>query len=377
MFTNFNKTTDIPFLITNAENSSSFGRNIKTASSSFSKANNLIKFKNLISDNANVINKDAIRISSPLSLFKESLKSPRNNEFEFQNMKTQNENDEKFKTRLFMNKAESTNHIEFNYKDFDERDINHLLNYYCINSDDGGYYEDQKTIESNDLLRKFNINKENVDFKEEEIKIKGLLKNNVKIANANKSYNNTYVKFCKNLSNTVRNNSSNEKYFKNPLNAIKKINFNKKIFDNVSNIRNSKQIDLYMEKYLSCEERIMKSMQMKNIKKTVIELNAKNEEIYKIPSKDNDLLNENFDFKSPLLKQMKRDLIFSQPLEFSANYSSDSKIKPISRSQFSCNLDENNFIIFGGISGESLSQIWICDLKSNHLLNKQLNKIIR
>lgn len=364
---NFNKSEHNFFLKTNTDNSSSFGRNIKTAGSSFSKANNLIKFKNLSLDNPNGNSNIAKRISSPLSIFSEALKSPRNEDLATQNLKTFSENQEKLKNKLFLNTQESRNQIDLNYKDFDENEINHILNYYCINSDDIGYCEDENTIESNYLFKKFNLNKDNIDFKEEEIKIKSLLKNNVKIANANESYNNTYLKFSIKTKKRVQISDSSDIYFKNPMNSLKKLNFNKKIFENVSNIRNSKQIDLYMQNYLSCNERMIKSMQMKNIKETVIEQNAKNEEIYEIPSNDNDFLNDHFDFKSPLLKQMTRDVIFSKKLEFTATYSYDSKVKPFSRAQFSCNLDGNNLIMFGGISGESLCQIWICDLKSIYL----------
>jgi len=348
------------------DNSNNLVRTIKTASTYKSK-NNFNRFKMLFTDNYENTQKITRNIKSPYSKISDRLRTPKNDEIFFPNLKNFNEFDEGNKNKFFLNTYESKIQTEVNnLKSIDEREINHLLNYYYTNNDDGNSYENENKNEANYLLKKFNIENNENNFEEEEIKIKNLMKKNKKISNANEDYNKIFLKICnKSNNNYISVNSKTvDGLYKSPINSLKKINFNKNIFEKVSDVRNFKQIDMYMQNHLIENERLLKNMQMKNIKETVLNINTKNEDIYEIVSNDFDYLNDHFDLKSPLIKQMTRDIIFSKKLEFTVNYTVESKIKPFSRSQFSCSLDGNNLYMFGGISGEMLSELWICDLKS-------------
>ncbi len=198
-----------------------------------------------------------------------------------------------------------------------------------------------------------------------EIKIKKILKNNKKISNANPEYNIIYSNICKNNNIKLTRGFTNENLYKNPISSLKKLDLNKTIYNRISNVRETKINDLYLQNYFELTQNFLKKLQMKKIKKTDMNLDTKNEEIYDLDTKA-DMLNEQFDIKSPIIRQLLRDKIFSEKLEFSVNYTIDNKIKPFARSQYTGTIDDGNLYIFGGISGEILSQIWVCDLKSNY-----------
>lgn len=271
------------------------------------------------------------------------------------------------------------------YGNFDETDIKRLLSYYCINGDDmieemnkAKNNEDndeseyrEKLINKTKTLQKFDIDKDRISLalSEEEKKITNFLeKNKMRIVKANNAYNNIFNKLIQakihsSTNLTVR--KDNEHYFSDPINSLEKINFNKSIHDKIMGLRNSKQIELYMEKFAEESDKNRKSIRMKNVKESLLHSDENKDEYLEVPiMHEGEISNENFDYKSPMLKQMSRDVLFSCSLEFIVSYNKDLKLKPFARSQFSLVLDGTNLIMFGGISGEMLYQTWICDLKS-------------
>ncbi len=344
------------------ENANNQRSKLHTAES-LNKFNNFNKFKNMTAENNLRVRSPQYQVNSETLL-----NTQKNEETYYPYYSTFSDFNEKTKSKLFYNtnETESNGNQEINIiRKIEEKDIKNLINFFYHNSDEGMKFDDDKIIEIHNILKKFNLNNNNPDYSEEEIKIKKILKNNKKISNANPEYNIIYSNICKNNNIKLTRGFTNENLYKNPISSLKKLDLNKTIYNRISNVRETKINDLYLQNYFELTQNFLKKLQMKKIKKTDMNLDTKNEEIYDLDTKA-DMLNEQFDIKSPIIRQLLRDKIFSEKLEFSVNYTIDNKIKPFARSQYTGTIDDGNLYIFGGISGEILSQIWVCDLKSNY-----------
>lgn len=265
------------------------------------------------------------------------------------------------KTNFF--KTNNTNNIIKNYHAESlivDKEVNDLLSYIMSNKE-LEIHENQRNVDILKLQELFDkLNMKNFIDPEEERKILEYLKRNKNVLDTSSLYNTTFKKF----SHIDRVNVLDQ-IFKDPISSLRKLKLNKEIFENTTGLRNKLQIDSYLDIYQDVSERAIKSLQMRKVKETDLKTTLLGDEIGDVIN-PYDLLHEKNDSSTyNFHKHISREQVLNFNLEFFVNVNTDNKFKPWARSYFTLILDGSQLIMFGGISGEVLYQVWICDLKSN------------
>ena len=241
-----------------------------------------------------------------------------------------------------------------------EKEMNELVKCY-INCKDGDLDDENiKSFSHNELLNKLQL--KSLTHPEEEKFILDFLRKNKNLLETSELYNSTFKKFS-----AIEKVYVNESSYKNPVSALRKLKLNKDIFNNVMDFRQKKQIDSYLDIFDEQQDKARKQIQMGKVKQTDMKSFYSNEEIGEVIHPI-DLLHEKNDASSyQINKQVSRDQVLNFNLELFASNYSDFKMKPWARSAFTLNMEGNQMIMFGGISGEILYQVWVCDCKSNFI----------
>ncbi len=240
-----------------------------------------------------------------------------------------------------------------------EKQMNELIKCYFNCKDEDLEDENINSFYYKELLNKLQI--KNFSNSKEEKLVLEFLKNQKNILDSSELYNSTFKKFS-----AIEKVYVSESSFKNPVSALRKLKLNKDIFNNVTEFRQQKQINTYLDVFNEEQHRVLKQMQMGRIKETdmkAFDCNEDKGEVI-IPI---DLLHEKNDVSSYNFnnKQLSRGQVLNYNLEFFASNNTEFKMKPWARSSFTLNVDESKIIMFGGISGEILYQVWVCDCRSN------------
>jgi len=243
-----------------------------------------------------------------------------------------------------------------------EKEINELVRCYLNSRDIDLEDENIEKFAFKKILNKFQL--KSFSDPEEEKLVVDYLKQNKNILDVSNSYNSTFKKFSE-IEKVCINNPN----YKNPISALRKLKLNKEIYTNIMGLRKQKQIESYLDLFHDENDRILKNMQMRRVKETDLKAINSNEDIGEVINPI-DLLHEKHDASTyNINRQVSRDQVLNFNLEFYASSNSEFKLKPWARSGFSLNFDGNQMIMFGGISGEILYQVWICDCKSKNIFN--------
>ncbi len=242
-----------------------------------------------------------------------------------------------------------------------EQEMNDLVRLYINNCDNDIKDDNLNNSSFLKLLNKYELN--NFKNSEEEKFILEYLKKPKKLLESKESSNTALKKV------SLDKVSIDKISYNNPITALRKLRLNKEIINNVNDYRQQKQIGQYLDIYNEQNDRKLKSMQMKNIKQTDFKANKIHEDIGEVINPQ-DLLSEKNDYDNSFNnnRQISRDQVLGYNLEFFSINNNDFKLKPWARSNFTLTKDGNQIIMFGGISGEILYQIWICDCKSNFFM---------
>lgn len=240
-----------------------------------------------------------------------------------------------------------------------EKEMNELVKCYFSCKDQDLEDQNINSFTYKELLSKLQL--KNFSNPEEEKFILEYLKKHKNVSDTSELYNSTFKKFSQ-----IQKVYISESSYKNPVLALRQLKLNKDIFNNVTDFRQQKQIETYLDKFNEEQDKVLKQMQMRRVKETDIKALNSHEDIGEVINPA-DLLHEKHDASS-YNKQLSRDQVLNYNLEFFAGNNTEFKMKPWARSSFTLSMDGNQMIMFGGISGEILYQVWVCDCKSKFFI---------
>ena len=151
--------------------------------------------------------------------------------------------------------------------------------------------------------------------------------------------------------------------YSNPISSFRKIKLNKEIYENITKYRNNRLTEKYLDVYNLANEKELRNKQVTYKVNLIDPKFFDGDEFASINPRDllNKDNNNEIDYNPKLIS---REQILRQDIDFISVVIGDPKNRPSARSLFSLTIDGDYIYMFGGISGKSIYQIWVCDIKS-------------